>query len=45
MLALGKPFEIEWFDAGHAGVADEQLIAIQERLLHFAYLVLTGPER
>jgi dipeptidyl aminopeptidase/acylaminoacyl peptidase len=45
MLALGKPFEIEWFDAGHAGVADEQLIAIQERLLHFAYLVLTGPDR
>jgi hypothetical protein len=32
--------EIEWFDAGHSGAADEQLIAFQERLLRSAYRVL-----
>jgi hypothetical protein len=42
MRSLGKPFEIDWFDAGH-GVADvEQGIAFQERMLTFAYQVLEG---
>lgn len=45
MQSLDKPFEIEWFDAGHSGAADEQWIAFQERLLHFAYRVLTGLHR
>ena len=39
--SLGKPFEIEWFDAGHGGLETEQLIAFQERLLDFAYHVLS----
>jgi acetyl esterase/lipase len=45
MQTLGKPFEIEWFDAGHSGAADEQWIAFQERLLRFAYRILTEPDR
>src|SRR5918911_2949156 len=40
MQALGKPFEIDWFDAGHGGLETEQFIAFQERMLHFAYRVL-----
>lgn len=40
MQALAKPFEIEWFDAGHSGTADELWIAFQERMLGFAYRVL-----
>ncbi len=40
MRALGKPFEIDWFDAGHAGADMERFIAFQERLLSFAYRVL-----
>src|SRR5579884_2924045 len=40
MRALGKPFEIDWFDAGHAGVTTDLFIAFQERMLHFAYRVL-----
>ena len=40
MRELGKPFEIEWFDAGHGGLDTEQWIAFQERLLGFAHRVL-----
>jgi dipeptidyl aminopeptidase/acylaminoacyl peptidase len=40
MQSLGKPFEIDWFDAGHGGLETEQFIAFQERMLHFAYRVL-----
>jgi dipeptidyl aminopeptidase/acylaminoacyl peptidase len=42
MRSLGKPFEIDWFDAGHGGIDIEQGIAFQERLLGFAYRVLEG---
>jgi dipeptidyl aminopeptidase/acylaminoacyl peptidase len=41
MQALGKPFEIDWFDAGHAGETREQSIAFQERMPGFAYRILT----
>jgi hypothetical protein len=41
MQALGKPFEIDWFDAGHAGADIERYISFQERLLGFAYRVLS----
>jgi dipeptidyl aminopeptidase/acylaminoacyl peptidase len=41
MQALGKPFEIDWFDAGHAGADMERSISFQERLLGFAYRVLS----
>lgn len=42
MQVLGKPFEIDWFDAGHAGADMESFIAFQERLLGFAYRVLSA---
>lgn len=42
MQALGKSFEIEWFDAGHGELATEESIALQERLLGFAYRILTS---
>jgi dipeptidyl aminopeptidase/acylaminoacyl peptidase len=42
MRSLGKPFEIEWCNIGHSGVANEQWIAFQERMLCFAYRVLTA---
>jgi len=42
MHSLGKPFEIDWFDAGHGGGENEMFIAFQERLLGFAYRVLSG---
>jgi dipeptidyl aminopeptidase/acylaminoacyl peptidase len=41
MQSLGKPFEIDWFDEGHGGLETEQFIAFQERLLGFAYHVLS----
>lgn len=41
MRKLGKPFEIEWTDGGHAGDTNEQAIVYQERMLHFAYRTLT----
>lgn len=44
MQSLGKQFEIEWCDIGHAGIANEQWIAFQERMLCFAYRILTGQE-
>lgn len=40
MQALGKPFEIDWFDAGHGGLEVEQLIAFQERMLIFAHRIV-----
>ncbi|HYF64613.1 MAG TPA: prolyl oligopeptidase family serine peptidase [Herpetosiphonaceae bacterium] len=40
MRSLGKPFEIEWFDAGHAAVDTEQFIGFQERFLLFADRIL-----
>jgi len=46
MQALGKPFEIEWFDAGHGGLDIDHLIAIQERLFEFPDRVMRSkPER
>ncbi|HEY1349186.1 MAG TPA: prolyl oligopeptidase family serine peptidase [Ktedonobacteraceae bacterium] len=42
MRLQAKPFEIEWFDAGHSGIADELWITFQERMLHFAHQVLAG---
>lgn len=40
MQALGKSFEIDWFDAGHSGLDAEHLIAFQERMLKFAHHIL-----
>jgi len=40
MLALGRTFEIDWFDTGHGGVTIDLLITFQERLLSFAYRIL-----
>lgn len=39
--ALGKSIEVHWFDAGHMVVPVEQNIVHQERMLRFAYRVLT----
>jgi dipeptidyl aminopeptidase/acylaminoacyl peptidase len=41
MQALGKPFEIDWFDGGHMWVGTEQTIAFQERILRFAHRILS----
>ncbi|MBL8155915.1 MAG: S9 family peptidase [Anaerolineae bacterium] len=40
MQELGKPIQVEWFDAGHGSRAMEQSIRHQEMLLEFAYRVL-----
>lgn len=40
MNTLGKPIQIEWFDAGHGSRAQEQSIQHQEMMLRFAYQVL-----
>lgn len=40
MRALGKQFEIDWFDAGHGGLSTETWIAFQERMLNYAYRIL-----
>jgi pimeloyl-ACP methyl ester carboxylesterase len=40
MQALGKTFEIDWYDAGHGGMPTETLIAFEERMLGFAYRIL-----
>jgi dipeptidyl aminopeptidase/acylaminoacyl peptidase len=40
LKALGKPIEVDWFDAGHGSLATAQRIAFQERMLRFAYRVL-----
>jgi len=42
MRSLGKPFEIDWFDAGHGRVSTEMLIAFQERQLDFAYRIVSN---
>ncbi|MCK5527042.1 MAG: S9 family peptidase [Candidatus Latescibacteria bacterium] len=43
MKSLGKSIEIHWFDSGHIGprIQNEQYIKYQERMLHFAYRVLS----
>jgi dipeptidyl aminopeptidase/acylaminoacyl peptidase len=40
MRSLDKPFEIDWFDAGHGGLETEHIIGFQERMLEFAHRVL-----
>ncbi|HEY1016965.1 MAG TPA: prolyl oligopeptidase family serine peptidase [Herpetosiphonaceae bacterium] len=40
MRALGKPFEIDWFDAGHGAMDLEMVIGFQERFLQFADQIL-----
>jgi dipeptidyl aminopeptidase/acylaminoacyl peptidase len=40
MRELGKPIEVEWFDAGHGSFVTEQRIEHQELMLRFAYRVL-----
>jgi dipeptidyl aminopeptidase/acylaminoacyl peptidase len=40
MREFGKPFEIEWFDAGHAGIANDDFVAFTERALAFFDRVL-----
>lgn len=39
---LGRAFEIDWFDAGHGGLGIDLLIAFQERLLNFAYRIVSS---
>jgi dipeptidyl aminopeptidase/acylaminoacyl peptidase len=41
MKALGKSIEVHWFRAGHGSLAVEQQIEHQERMLRFAYRVLS----
>ncbi|HZG68517.1 MAG TPA: prolyl oligopeptidase family serine peptidase [Herpetosiphonaceae bacterium] len=43
MRELGKPIEVEWFDAGHGSFVTEQRIEHQELMLRFAYRVLGEP--
>src|SRR5258708_23413701 len=38
---LGKPVEVFWFDAGHGSLETAQRIDHQERMLRFAWQVLT----
>ena len=45
MQALGKPFEIDWFDAGHGPIEIDEWIAFQERILTFAHRVLSAGAR
>jgi dipeptidyl aminopeptidase/acylaminoacyl peptidase len=40
LKALGKPIEVEWFEAGHTGLSVEQLIHFYERMLLFAQQIL-----
>jgi dipeptidyl aminopeptidase/acylaminoacyl peptidase len=42
LRSLGRPVEIEWFDAGHTGAGDELAIEHQARMLAFAKRVVTG---
>lgn len=41
MKELGKPIEVFWFSAGHGSLEIAQQIDHQERMLRFAYQVLT----
>jgi len=40
LKALGKPIEVEWFDAGHTGLSAELWIHFQERMMTFAQQIL-----
>lgn len=40
MRALGKPFQIEWFDAGHGGASTDLWLCFQQRLLEFAHQIV-----
>ncbi len=40
MHALGKPFQIEWFGAGHGAASTDLMISFQQRLLEFAYQIV-----
>lgn len=40
--ALGKPVEVFWFDSGHGSLETGQRIDHQERMLRFAWQVLSG---
>ena len=42
MRALGKSIEVDWFDAGHGSLRVEQQIAQHERMLHFAYRIVSS---
>jgi len=39
---LNKPVEVFWFDAGHGSLETAQRIEHQERMLRFAWQILTG---
>lgn len=41
LRSLGKQIEVEWFDSGHGSLDTEQNIAHQERMLSWAYRVLS----
>jgi hypothetical protein len=41
MLELGKRIEVDWFEAGHGAYAIELQVAHQQRMLEFAYKVLS----
>jgi dipeptidyl aminopeptidase/acylaminoacyl peptidase len=43
MRTLGKPIEVEWFEAGHGSLDVEQTIHHQALMLRFAYQVLQRP--
>lgn len=45
LKALGKPIEVEWFDAGHTGLSAEQWIHFQERMLVFAQNVRNNQDQ
>ena len=40
LKSLGKPIEVEWFEAGHTGLSAEQWIYFQERMMVFVQRVL-----
>lgn len=40
MRGLGKPFEIDWFDAGHGALDLDMLLGFQERFMAFADQIL-----
>jgi dipeptidyl aminopeptidase/acylaminoacyl peptidase len=46
MRELGKPIEVQWFDAGHGSLDIEQQISQQAEMLKFAYRVtgVQGPK-
>ena len=38
---LGKSIEVHWFDAGHGSLDNEEFVDKKEKLLEFAYQVLS----